>query len=173
MRKASVLSIISRKSNTGKTTFIQGIVPELTRRGYKIMTLKYSCYDFNIDYEDTDSYKHFNSGAVRTVLVGPQKCAVIEETKGHKELYKIVNSYNDVDLIITEGFRDINEPTIEIIRECMTKNIITPIRNLMAIVTDIDKLDTTAPIYDINDYSRICDLIENKLLNKRVLNITG
>ncbi|SKC86382.1 molybdopterin-guanine dinucleotide biosynthesis protein B [Maledivibacter halophilus] len=173
MKKASILSIISRESNTGKTTFIQGIVPKLTRRGYKIMTLKYSCYDFNIDYKNTDSYKHFNSGAVRTVLVGPQKCAVIEQTNRHKEIYEIVNSYNDIDLIIAEGFRNINEPTIEIIRESITKKIITSRKNLIAIAADTDDLKTTAPIYNLNDYCRICDFIENTLLNRKVLNITG
>jgi molybdopterin-guanine dinucleotide biosynthesis protein len=38
MKKPRILSIISRESNTGKTTFIEEIIPELSKRGYRIMT---------------------------------------------------------------------------------------------------------------------------------------
>jgi molybdopterin-guanine dinucleotide biosynthesis protein MobB len=173
MKKSKILSVISMEANTGKTTFIEGIIPELSRRGYKIMTLKYSCHDFDIDQEGTDSYKHFNSGAHRTVLVGPNKCAVIEKTDQHKNLYEIAEKYDDVDLIVTEGFRKLDEMTIEIIRECKTRKLTTPLKNLLAVVSDTNDLKTIAPIYDLNDYSGICDLIEKKMLNKNLLNIIG
>lgn len=161
------------EANTGKTTFIEGIIPELSRRGYRIMTLKYSCHSFDIDQEDTDSYKHYNSGAHRTVIVGPDKCAVIEKTDQHKDLYEITNKYDDVDLIVTEGFRKLNEMTIEIIRECKTKKLTTSAKNLLAVASDTSDIKTIAPIYDLNDYSGICDLIEMKMLNRNILNIIG
>lgn len=173
MKKSKILSVISMEANTGKTTFIEGIIPELNRRGYKIMTLKYSCHSFDIDQEGTDSYKHFDSGAHRTVIVGPDKCAVIEKTDQHKDLYDIANKYDDVDLILTEGFRKLNEMTIEIIRECKTRKLTTSAKNLLAVASDTNDIRTLAPIYDLNDYKGICDLIERKLVNRNLLSISG
>ncbi len=173
MKKSKILSVISMEANTGKTTFIEGIIPELTKRGYRIMTLKYSCHDFDIDQEGTDSYKHFDSGAQRTVIVGPNKCAVIEKTNHHKNLYEIADQYDDVDLIVTEGFRKLNEMTIEIIRKCKTRKLTTPSKNLLAVASDTGDLRTIAPIYDLNDYKGICDLIEMKMLRRDLLDVIG
>ncbi len=50
-----VLSIVGR-SNTGKTTLIEGLIGELQYRGYKVATMKHSLHGFDIDRKGKDSW---------------------------------------------------------------------------------------------------------------------
>jgi len=43
------------KSNSGKTTFIERVIPELVRAGYKIATVKHAGHGFDLDTEGKDS----------------------------------------------------------------------------------------------------------------------
>src|SRR5687768_8752148 len=42
------------RSNSGKTTFIERIIPELVRAGYKIATVKHAGHGFDLDTEGKD-----------------------------------------------------------------------------------------------------------------------
>ncbi len=161
-----VLSVISKVKDTGKTTLIEGLMKVLKQRGYRVMTLKYSCSDFDIDYEHTDSYRHCQAGADRTVVVGPKKMVVIENTQQRKSFDELISQYYDVDIILTEGFREVDAPTIEVIRREKGTQIYTDNINLIAIATDINELKATVPVYGLNDYRSMCSLIERRMLNK-------
>ena len=43
-----ILSIVSKK-NSGKTTLIEKLIPELTGRGYRVGTIKHDVHGFDID----------------------------------------------------------------------------------------------------------------------------
>ena len=43
-----ILSIVGR-SQSGKTTFIEKLIPELKKRGYRIGTIKHAHHGFDID----------------------------------------------------------------------------------------------------------------------------
>ena len=45
-----IISIVG-KSDSGKTTLIEKLVPELTRRGYRIATVKHDIHGFEVDRE--------------------------------------------------------------------------------------------------------------------------
>ena len=45
-----ILSIVG-KSDSGKTTLIEKLVPELTRRGYRVATVKHDVHGFEVDRE--------------------------------------------------------------------------------------------------------------------------
>jgi molybdopterin-guanine dinucleotide biosynthesis adapter protein len=170
MKGPVIISIISKRCNTGKTTLISGLIPILKAKGYKVMTVKYSCYDFEIDQEDKDSYKHYNSGADRTMIVGPAKRVLIERSEERMSIESILKEQWDVDVILTEGYRGINFPTIEVIREARGKEIYTERRNLVAIASDVNTLKGFAPVFDINDYEGICHFIEINYLTIKKIN---
>jgi|SRR6056297_3393500 len=171
MNKPLVISIISRVKNTGKTTLIKGILPILKKKKYKIMTLKFSCYDFIVDYEDTDSYKHFNSGVNRTVLIGPSKTVTFEKTYKRQDFNDVINQYNDVDIIIAEGFRDINYPTIEVVRKEKGSKLCSKIKNLIAIVSDDKNMNFPVSVFGLDEYEKICKHIEESYISKESSNI--
>ncbi|MEA2014694.1 MAG: molybdopterin-guanine dinucleotide biosynthesis protein B, partial [Thermodesulfobacteriota bacterium] len=54
------------KSGSGKTTLIEKIIPELTRKGWRVATIKHSHLTFDIDREGKDSWRHQKAGARMT-----------------------------------------------------------------------------------------------------------
>ena len=49
--------------NSGKTTLTERLVTELSRRGFRIATVKHAHHDFDIDQPGTDSFRHRAAGA--------------------------------------------------------------------------------------------------------------
>ena len=52
-----VFGIIGWK-NSGKTTLTERLVSELTRRGWRVSTVKHAHHNFDIDRQGTDSFRH-------------------------------------------------------------------------------------------------------------------
>jgi GTPase SAR1 family protein len=53
-----IVSIVGH-SDAGKTTLIEKLIAELTRRGYRVATIKHDAHCFEIDHPGKDSYRHF------------------------------------------------------------------------------------------------------------------
>jgi len=67
-----VVSIVG-KSGSGKTTLIEKVIPELTRKGWRVATIKHSNRGFDIDREGKDSWRHRKAGARMTVMSSESK----------------------------------------------------------------------------------------------------
>ena len=67
-----IISIVG-KSNSGKTTLIEKIIPELKKRGCKVGTIKHDVHGFEIDYEGKDTYRHFQAGPDTVVIASSKK----------------------------------------------------------------------------------------------------
>ena len=48
---------VSGVKNSGKTTFLEKLVKELTQRGYRVAVLKHDGHEFQADREGTDTYR--------------------------------------------------------------------------------------------------------------------
>ena len=55
--------------NAGKTTLVEKLVTELTRRGHRISTVKHAHHSFDIDHEGRDSFRHRKAGAAEVAVV--------------------------------------------------------------------------------------------------------
>jgi molybdopterin-guanine dinucleotide biosynthesis protein MobB len=98
----------SRKS--GKTTAIEALVKGLTRKGYKVATVKHIPEPvFTIDTEGKDTWRHTKAGALVTLSVAPNELAFIKKVDttryGLSEIVK--HCEDEADIIILEGFRDL------------------------------------------------------------------
>jgi len=51
-----IISIVG-KSNSGKTTLLEKLIPELVKRGYRVATIKHNVHGFDIDHEGKDSWR--------------------------------------------------------------------------------------------------------------------
>ena len=80
-----IISIVG-KSDSGKTTLIEKIVPELVRRGYRICTVKHHLHDFEIDKEGKDSWRHKRAGAHSVIISSPRKVALTRDVKKEMSL---------------------------------------------------------------------------------------
>ena len=57
-----IISIVG-KSNSGKTTFLEKVVRELKRRGYRVAVVKHSTHDIKIDQPGKDTWRLAQAGS--------------------------------------------------------------------------------------------------------------
>ena len=163
-----IISIVG-KSDSGKTTLIEKLVPELTRRGYRIATVKHDTHGFEIDREGKDSWKHKQAGAYSVVISSPNKVALIRDVEKDLTLEEIREKLiQDVDLILSEGYKKDVQPKIEIFRKEKHKELLcSKDDSLVAIVSD-QKFDIGVPCFPLDDMKGTADFIENKFLKSKV-----
>jgi len=162
-----IVSIVG-KSDSGKTTLIEKLVPELCRRGYRVATVKHDVHGFEVDREGKDSWRHKKAGAHTVVISSPVKVAVIRDVDHDADLTEVRDRYiRDVDLILTEGFKRNNQPKIEVSRREKHQDLLCSREdNLLAIASD-QPFEIGVPCLDINDAPGLVDLIEEKILKDR------
>ena len=112
-----VIGIVGWK-NSGKTTLVVAIVRELTRRGYRIATVKHAHHAFDIDQPGKDSFLHREAGAQDVIVSSGARWAHMHEIRDEKEpeLDDLLPRLPDgVDIVIVEGFKRDAHPKIEVI----------------------------------------------------------
>jgi molybdopterin-guanine dinucleotide biosynthesis protein B len=159
-----IVSIVG-KSDSGKTTLIEKLVPELTRRGYRVATVKHDVHGFEVDREGKDSWRHKQAGAHTVVISSPKKVALIRDVEKDLTLEEIREKLiQDVDLILSEGYKKDVQPKIEIFRTEKHKELLcTEEDNLIAIVSD-KKFRVGVPCLFLDDIRGVADFIEKKYL---------
>lgn len=109
-----ILSILGN-SNSGKTTLITRIVPVLKEKGFKVVVVKHTIRDIEIDTEGKDSWKITRSGA-DVLVASPRKMVFIKEEED--DIDTISEKYlKEYDLIITEGFNRAGKDRIVVLNE--------------------------------------------------------
>ncbi len=173
-----IISIVG-KSDSGKTTLIEKLVPELTRRGYRVATIKHDVHGFEVDQEGKDSWRHKQAGAHTVIISSPNKVALIRDVEKDLTLEEIREKLiQDVDLILSEGYKKDVQPKIEIFRKEKHKELLcTKEDNLIAIVSN-RTFNIGVPCFDLEDKKGLADFIEKKFLIVRkreevVLRVNG
>ncbi len=111
-----IISVVG-KSDSGKTLFLEKIIPALKSRGLKVGTIKHDVHGFDIDKPGKDTWRHKEAGANLVLISSPYKIALIKDVDEDKELDELQELYvKDVDLILTEGYKSGDKPKIEIFR---------------------------------------------------------
>ncbi|MCL2669412.1 MAG: molybdopterin-guanine dinucleotide biosynthesis protein B [Syntrophaceae bacterium] len=161
-----IVSIVG-KSNSGKTTLIEKLIAELSRRGWRVATIKHNRHGFEIDHEGKDSWRHKRAGAVATVVASPTRIALIEDTPKDYEIAEIRDCYiRDADLILVEGYKVNPHPKIEVIRtELRRERLCGSEDNLIALTGDLP-VAAPVPWFDRDDVLGIAAFIESLFLGK-------
>lgn len=111
-----ILCIVGQKA-VGKTTLIERLVPELSRRGYRVATAKRPPHHFEFDVEGKDSFRHFQAGAEATLVYGEDRLALVRRHDGLPDLEALVAELlGDYDLVLAEGHKRAALPKIEVFR---------------------------------------------------------
>ncbi len=162
-----IISIVG-KSDSGKTTLIEKLVPELTRRGYRIATVKHDVHGFEVDREGKDSWRHKQAGAHSVVISSPTKAALIRDVEKDMNLEEIrENLIREVDLILSEGYKKDVQPKVEIFRkEVHEKLLCTKRDNLVAIVSN-RKFRVGVPCFGLEDTKGLATFIEKNFLKSK------
>jgi molybdopterin-guanine dinucleotide biosynthesis protein B len=104
--KATVVAVVGRKSS-GKTTTMEVLTKELTKRGYKVAAVKHVPEpNFTIDTEGKDTWRFAKAGAKTIVSVASGEVATIEKIDVTSfSLEDILQKCGNNNMIFLEGFR--------------------------------------------------------------------
>lgn len=100
---------ISGYKNSGKTTLITKLIPELTKKGYRVATIKHDGHDFESDVPGTDSYRHQKAGAYGTAVFSGKRFMVTKETTEIDEK-SLMQAFPEADIILLEGLKNSDYP---------------------------------------------------------------
>lgn len=93
----------------GKTRVVVSIVRELTKRGYRVGTVKHIPEkNFTIDQPGKDTWVHAKSGAKLVVSLAPKEVAKIE--KRSAKIEEVLQGLQGLDFVIVEGFKAFRGP---------------------------------------------------------------
>jgi len=154
---------ISGWKNSGKTGLTVRLVAELTRRGYRISTIKHAHHDFDIDKPGADSFRHREVGAREVAIVSDRRFAIMHELREESEprLDDILARLEPCDLVLIEGYKREPVPKIETRRlESKSRDPLSPNDpHIVAIAADHPVTDTALPVFDLDDTAAIADFI--------------
>ena len=157
-RTIPVLCFVGR-SNSGKTTLIERLIPELVRAGYKIATVKHSGHGFDLDTEGKDSWRHKRAGASTVLVLSKGSLAMFSDVADDIHLADLRDRFLDasIDLIIAEGWKSDNFPKIVVVRDQMGEVPVSP-EGLLAVVSN-KAVEAQVPVIDPDDISAVAALI--------------
>ncbi|MBN2472936.1 MAG: molybdopterin-guanine dinucleotide biosynthesis protein B [Anaerolineae bacterium] len=164
---APVITIIGR-SGAGKTTLLEKLIVALTRRGYDVGTVKHHSHSgFEIDQPGKDSWRHARAGSRYVIVAAPDKIATYRLLERELELDEITACMEGLDIILVEGYRQANQPSLEVIRAANSLEMVSTPGQRFAVAADVP-LDVDVPQFGLDDVQGIADLIEAKFLTPSV-----
>lgn len=155
-------------SNSGKTTFLEQLIPELSRRGYRVGTVKHDVHGFEMDQPGKDTWRHRKAGAQTIAISSPAMIGSIRQTAGEMDLDELAGRYFwQEDLLVTEGYKRSHFPKIEVYRSAVQAEPLCGAKdNLIAMVTD-DSISTEVPVFGFDEAARLAEFIEKRYLLER------
>lgn len=161
--KPPVLCVVG-PSKSGKTTLMEGLIQWLSKRGYRVATIKHTHHTVELDHPGKDSWRHRRAGAVLSVVCSRGIVAVFSEVIGEATIETIRDRFiEDADLILAEGYKNSQEPKIVVVddrgwdQEKWT--------TVVAVASD-HPVDTDLPVFRRDDLAGIVSFLKEKFLDK-------
>jgi molybdopterin-guanine dinucleotide biosynthesis protein B len=149
-------------SESGKTTFIEKLIPELKRRGYRIVTIKQTHHEFASE-PGKDSERHLSSGSEVSMVVSPTRLVLtrpVEEEVSIDEMVRVLG--DDYDIIICEGFKYSDIPKLVVYRQGIGAFPLG-LSNVIGVITD-EELDIQTRQYSFEDVEAVADMLEEEII---------
>lgn len=143
-------------SNTGKTTLLEKLIPELKKHGLRVAVFKHDAHEFQIDKEGKDSWRMTQAGADVCAIASGTKAAIMENRPTDPE--KVLKMITDVDIILTEGYKHGPWPKIVLYRKENGKPLAANPSECVAVMTD-EPIQTDTPCFDLNDAQSLAGVI--------------
>lgn len=162
-RKAPPVAAIAGFSNSGKTTLLEKLIREMTRRGLRVGTIKHDVHGFEMDRKGKDTWRHKQAGASTTIISSPRQIGMVKDVDHDHDPLELAALMPETDLILLEGYKSADIPKIEIFRSAVSRKLFcTDDPNLLAIITDSTH-DVGVPCFGHDDISGIADFLIRKL----------
>jgi molybdopterin-guanine dinucleotide biosynthesis protein len=194
-RKPFAVSFLA-KSGTGKTTLIEKLIHIFAEKNYRVSSIKHTDHKFETDIKGKDSWRHKHAGAFSTMLLSddsmaffsdikkndaPSCCASNDAGAGSNIYYtnsinmidNLINKFfNDADILIVEGFRDITIPKVELFRKELNPELrlkYADDANCILVCGDVAINNLKIPQIDINQPDKIAIFLEKFIFSEKFI----
>ncbi|MBC8443886.1 MAG: molybdopterin-guanine dinucleotide biosynthesis protein B [Deltaproteobacteria bacterium] len=161
-----IISVVGN-SKSGKTTFIEKLITELTQRKLRVGVIKHTHHGFDADQKGKDTWRHKKAGAEIVIAAAPGQIMMLKDDPNSESIDDLETYFKGLDLVITEGFKKKNRPKIEIFRPEIHK---TPVclrdPSLVAFVSDSD-MDVDVPRFKTDAIRELSDFIVDRFVSPR------
>ncbi len=153
-----VVSIVAR-SNTGKTTLLEALLPALKPTGLRVAVVKHHHYTSSFDTPGKDTFRLAEAGADLVVGVSPVQVATFSREAGSEDLDAIIERYcSGYDLVLTEGYKRGGYPKIEVHRAERSTELLCRFDELLALVSDAH-WETEVPQFALDDAESLAEFL--------------
>jgi len=165
---AHIICIVGKKKS-GKTTFIEKLIPELQKLGISVGAIKHDAHSFDMDHEGKDSWRLKQAGAETVVISSPDRIAMIKSVDTEQTLPEMAASlFKDKQIVLAEGYYNSDQPKIEIHRgEAHDRPLCTrqnqSDKKLLAMVSDRG-VDADVPLFGLDDANEVATWIARSSL---------
>ena len=149
--------------NAGKTTLVEKLVSELTRRGHRVSTVKHAHHSFDIDHEGRDSFRHRKAGAREVAVVSSHRWAIIHESGEENEptLEEILAKLAPCDLVIVEGYKRDTHDKIDVRNlELSHPDLAGDDSTVVALAANGAIAAAPVPVFDRDDVTALAGFVE-------------
>ncbi|PVX24856.1 MAG: molybdopterin-guanine dinucleotide biosynthesis protein B [Candidatus Bathyarchaeum sp.] len=170
-----VIVAVVGSSESGKTTAVEALIKGLTKSGYTVASAKRIPEpEFTIDTEGKDTWRHAKAGASTVLSVAPNELTTIKkvDTTNYSLEQVIAEIPEEVDIIITEGFKSLVGPNASVPKLVAAKTVneisaaIERYKNILSFVTSVPsgKVETEIPLIDaLEEPDRLVELVNSKV----------
>ena len=149
-RMKPVLSVAAPASGTGKTTFIEKLIPLLVQRGVRTAVIKSDSHGFDLDTEGKDTARFAAAGAEAVVVSSPAGYFIQQKTNCRKDFQNLIAKLDthSVELYITESRSRGTLPTLMLDRGMGTPELD---ERVVAYFTKGRTVETDLLTFDLDD----------------------
>lgn len=153
-----IISVVA-KSGSGKTTFLEKLIPELKARGLRVGVLKHHGHPTPFDTPGKDTTRHFEAGADVVIGASAVQVAIFRRQNGAEDLEAVIAEHMaDLDLVLTEGYKRGPHPKIEIHRAARSTELLCAPAEPLALVTD-EPFAIETPQFGLEDAAAVADFL--------------
>jgi molybdopterin-guanine dinucleotide biosynthesis protein MobB len=174
--KTQIIAVVGTKKS-GKTTVIENLIRELTRRGYKVAAIKHVPEpDHTIDTPGKDTWRYAQAGAKTIVSAAANEIATIEKTPLETISFDtLIKRCKGNDVVFVEGLKKKVAKRKSIAKIVVAKTIdeaVNAVGTYKPIVAfsgpySTENINFDLPYADaLTNPLRLADIIESKLLKK-------
>lgn len=168
-RVPPIISFVGH-SGSGKTTFIEKLLPLLVQAGVKTAIIKHDVHGFEMDKPGKDTWRHKKAGAAATMISSPNRIGLVMDADHDHQPHELAPMFGFADVIITEGFKRGPYPKLEVFRPEATGDQAPLCRKdpqLMAIISDTT-VACKVPVFSLDDVRAVADFLIRYLQNQLV-----
>jgi len=158
-----IVALVGRP-DSGKTTLLERLIPELSARGYRVGTIKHHVHDFAFDTPGKDTWRHKQAGAAAVLLASPTGIGLVRDTDRDLAPAELAARYfSTVDIILTEGYKQTGLPKIEVFRKPVNEAPLERDASWLAYVSDTPP-GSDLPCFAPADIAGLADFLTERFL---------